>query len=450
MGKLFGKNGIKGIAVTEFTCETAMHIGTALVRVLSGESKDNRAKFLIAKDTRSSSDALESALCAGICSAGADAELLGEIPVSALAWNIREKGADGGIMITASHSNADMNGVKLFSANGYRLDEDTEAEIERLVTDLPENELHIQLKEYGKVTQCDNAVESYIERLEEIANADLKGLKIAVDCANGCTSSIAGGLFESLGAEVFVMGNSPDRTNINTSGSMHMESLMEFVVENKCSCGIAFDGSGERCLAVDENGSLVDGDIIIALCARSMKKHNKLNNNTIIATQANNLGLIQFAKANKIKVVDAPVGERSMVQKMLECDCSIGGDPAGHIIFPDEMPDADGMLTGIKLLEILKKSGETLSNLSSVIEKFPQVMLNVPIAKKFCEVWKNNNAITDVIDKYETELGDEGRIIIRETGREPVVRIRVEGKNFSIINNMAIKIAETIKEHTEM
>lgn len=446
MGKLFGKNGIKGTAITEFTCETAMHIGSAVVRVLS---KDGRAKFLIAKDTRSSSDALESALCAGICSAGADAELLGEIPVSALAWNIREKGADGGIMITASHSNTDLNGIKLFSAKGYRLDEETEEEIERLVTDSTAEALHIQLKEYGRVIHCDNAIESYIERLSDIAHADLKGMKIAVDCANGCTSSIAGGLFRSLGAEVLVMGNSPDRTNINTSGSMHMESLMDFVIENKCVCGIAFDGSGERCLAVDENGSLVDGDIIIALCARNMKKHDKLNNNTILATQANNLGLIQFAKANNIEVVNAPVGERSMVQKMLECDCSIGGDPSGHIIFPDEMPNADGMLTGIKLLEILKKSGGTMSSLSSIIEKFPQVMLNVPIAKKFCEVWKNNKAITSIIEKFEDILGGEGRIIIRETGREPVIRIRVEGRDFSAINDMAIKIAETIKEHTE-
>lgn len=446
MGKLFGKNGIKGTAITEFTCETAMYIGIALVRVLS---KDSRAKFLIAKDTRSSSDALESAICAGICSAGADAELLGEIPVSALAWNIREKGADGGIMITASHSNTDFNGIKLFSARGYRLDEETEEEIERLVTESTVESLHIRLKEYGKVIHCDNAVESYIERLSEIAPADLKGLKIAVDCANGCTSSIAGGLFRNLGAEVLVMGNSPDRTNINTSGSMHMEALMDFVIENKCVCGIAFDGSGERCLAVDENGSLVDGDVIIALCSGAMKKHGKLNKNTILATHANNLGLIQFAKANDIEVVNAPVGERSMVQKMLECDCSIGGDPSGHIIFPDEMPNADGMLTGIKLLEILKKSGGTLSSLSDIIEKFPQVMLNVPIEKKFCEIWKNDKAIMGIIEKSEDILGDEGRIIIRETGREPVIRIRVEGRDFSEINNMAIKIAETIKEHTE-
>lgn len=446
MGKLFGKNGIKGTAITEFTCETAMHIGVATVRVLA---KDGRAKFLIAKDTRSSSDALESALCAGICSAGADAELLGAIPVSALAWNIREKCADGGIMITASHSNTDLNGIKLFSAKGYRLDEETEEEIERLVTGSAAEKLHIQLKEYGRVIYCDNAIESYIERLSEIAPADLKGLKIAVDCANGCTSSIAGGLFRNLGAEVLIMGNSPDRNNINTSGSMHMESLMDFVVENKCVCGIAFDGSGERCLAVDENGSLVDGDIIIALCARNMKKHGKLNNNTILATQANNLGLIQFAKADSIEVVNAPVGERSMVQKMLECDCSIGGDLSGHIIFPDEMPNADGMLTGIRLLEILKKSGETLSGLSDIIEKFPQVMLNVPIEKKFCEVWKNDKAITDIIEKSEDILGDEGRIIIRETGREPVIRIRVEGRDFSAINDMAIRIAETIKERTE-
>lgn len=443
MGRLFGKNGMKAAAITEFTCETAVSIGRAVADVLV---KDSKAKFLIAKDTRSSSDTFECALSAGICSTGADVELLGEIPVSALAWNIRTKGADGGIMITASHASADFNGVKLFSAKGYRLDEDTEEEIEKRITaSAKEN----PIKEYGRVFRCDNAIESYIERLSEIAKADLRGLKIAVDCANGCTSSIAGGLLKNLGAEVLIMGNTPDGTNINTSGSMHMENLMDFVYENKCVCGIAFDGAGERCLAVDENGSLVDGDIIIALCARSMKRHDTLNKNTVLATQANNLGLIQFARANGIEIVNAPVGERSMVQKMLECDCSIGGDPSGHIIFPDEMPNADGMLTAVKLLEILKKSGETMSSLSSVIEKFPQVMLNVPIAKKFCEVWKNDKAITSIIEKFEGILGGEGRIIVRETGREPVIRIRVEGRDFSAINDMAIKIAETIKERTK-
>ncbi|MCM1132369.1 MAG: phosphoglucosamine mutase [Ruminococcus flavefaciens] len=447
MGKIFGKNGMKGIAVTEFTCEFAMQVGRALAFILS--AKDRKSKFLIAKDTRSSSDALESALCAGICSCGADVELLGEIPAAALAWNIREKGADSGIMITASHVNTDFNGLKLFASNGYRLGDEAEDEIERLITESPQDIAPVQRKEYGRVIRCENAVESYIERLEEIAKADLSGLKIAVDCGNGCTSTIAEGLFKNLGAEVVAMGNKPDRTNINTSGSIHIESLMDFVVENKCVCGLAFDGSGERCLAVDENGSLVDGDIIIALCARSMKKRDKLNNNAILATQANNLSLIQFAKANNIEVVSAPVGERSMIQKMLECDCSIGGDPSGHIIFPDDMPNADGMLTGIRLLEILRKSGETMSSLSAIIEKFPQVMLNVPIGRKFCEIWKNDKVITSLIEEFEGILGDDGRIIVRETGREPVIRIRIEGRDFSAINDMAMKIAETIKERTQ-
>lgn len=446
MGKIFGKNGMKGMAVTEITCELMIKVGRAVTSVLSG--KDNKAKFLIAKDTRSSSDALESALCAGICSAGADAELLGEIPVSALAWNVREKGADGGIMITASHVNTDFNGIKLFSSKGFRLDDETEEEIERLIMEAPQEIAPVQLKEYGRVIQCENSVGSYIEHLEEVAKADLKGLKIAVDCGNGCTSAIAEGLFKNLGAEVVVMGNKPNRTNINTSGSIHIESLMEFVVENECVCGIAFDGSGERCLAVDENGSLVDGDIIIALCAREMKNNDKLNNNAILATHANNLSLIQFAKANDIEVVSAPVGERSMIQKMLECGCSIGGDPSGHIIFPDDMPNADGMLTGIKLLEILKKSDKTMSSLSEIIEKFPQVMLNVPIKKKFCEIWKNDKVIVKLIEECEDILGDDGRIIVRETGKEPVIRIRIEGRDFSAINDMAMKIADTIKERT--
>ncbi|MDE7365109.1 MAG: phosphoglucosamine mutase [Ruminococcus sp.] len=447
MSKIFGKNGIRGLAVTEFTCEFAMQIGRAVNAVLS--EKDRKAKFFIAKDTRSSSDVIELALCTGLCSVGADVELLGEVPVAVLAWNIREYGADGGIMVTASHANNDVNGIKLFSPKGFRLDANSENEIERIITKNPEEIAPVQLKEYGKVTYNENVIENYINRLKDVAEVNLKGLKIAVDCGNGCTSTLAEGVFKFFGAEVFIMGNKPDGTNINTSGSIHIEKLMEFVEDNKCDCGIAFDGSGERCLAVDESGNIIDGDIIIALCAMDMKENDKLNNNTIIATQANNLGLIQFAKAYDISVIPAPVGERSMIQKMVECDCCIGGDPSGHIIFLDDMPSADGMLTGLKLLDILKKSGKKMSELAEIVEKLPQVMLNVPIEKKYREIWKNDRAITSLIEELEEILGNDGRIIVRETGREPIIRIRIEGKNFSDINSMALQIATTIKERTQ-
>ncbi len=444
MGRIFGKNGIRGLAVTEITCELAMQIGRAAAKIMA--APNGRTKILIGRDIRHSADTIEAAVCAGICSAGADAELLGEIPASALAWHIRKREAQGGIMITASHVGAEFNGIKLFSSYGYRLRDDREEEIERLILDAPDEIKPVQLKRYGSIIRCESAVEEYIEHILEIAPADLSGLKIAIDCANGCASHTAERLFTKLGADVTMLGNTPDGFNINTSGSTRIDALMEYVAENKLDCGIAFDGSGERCLAVDENGCLVDGDVIIAACAGYMQKQGILRNNSILVTQANNMGLIRFARENGIGTAAAPTGERGMMRRMLECGFSIGGDPSGHIIFPDDMPAADGQLTGIRLLEAMKAAEKKMSELAEIIEKCPQVMLNVPIENKYREVWKNNRTITSMIDEFESILGDEGRVIVRETGAEPVIRIRIEGRDFSAINTMALSLADTIKE----
>lgn len=444
MGRIFGKNGIRGLAVTEITCELAMQIGRAAAKIMA--APNGRTKILIGRDIRHSADTIEAAVCAGICSAGADAELLGEIPASALAWHIRKREAQGGIMITASHVGAEFNGIKLFSSYGYRLRDDREEEIERLILDAPDEIKPVQLKRYGSIICCESAVEEYIEHILEIAPADLSGLKIAIDCANGCASHTAERLFTKLGADVTMLGNTPDGFNINTSGSTRIDALMEYVAENKLDCGIAFDGSGERCLAVDENGCLVDGDVIIAACAGYMQKQGTLRNNSILVTQANNMGLIRFARENGIGTAAAPTGERGMMRRMLECGFSIGGDPSGHIIFPDDMPAADGQLTGIRLLEAMKAAEKKMSELAEIIEKCPQVMLNVPIENKYREVWKNNRTITSMIDEFESILGDEGRVIVRETGAEPVIRIRIEGRDFSAINTMALSLADTIKE----
>ncbi|MBQ9140092.1 MAG: phosphoglucosamine mutase, partial [Ruminococcus sp.] len=246
MGRIFGKNGIRGLAVTEITCELAMQIGRAAAKIMA--APNGRTKILIGRDIRHSADTIEAAVCAGICSAGADAELLGEIPASALAWHIKKREAQGGIMITASHVGAEFNGIKLFSSYGYRLRDDREEEIERLILDAPDEIKPVQLKRYGSIICCESAVEEYIEHILEIAPADLSGLKIAIDCANGCASHTAERLFTKLGADVTMLGNTPDGFNINTSGSTRIDALMEYVAENKLDCGIAFDGSGERCL----------------------------------------------------------------------------------------------------------------------------------------------------------------------------------------------------------
>lgn len=446
MGRMFGRDGMRGIAVTELTCELALQIGRAAAVVLAGHNSE-KTRILIGMDTRSSSDSIAAALCAGICSAGADAELIGEVPTPALAWLVKESGANGGIMVTASHINAEFSGIKLFSSYGHRLSDDREEEIERLILDAPGEIVPIPRRNYGKLTFSDKANEKYIAHMKEIADADLSGLKVAVDCANGCASATAKEIFTSLGAEVVLMGNAPDGSNINKDcGSTHIDALMRFAVEKKCDCGIAFDGAAERCLAVDENGSIVDGDMIVAVCAKDMKERGTLRQNSIIFTQANNLGLLQFARTNTIGTSASSAGERSMIRRMLECGYSLGGDPAGHILFPDIMPSADGQLTGIRLLDVLARSGKKLSELSAVIEKCPQVMLNVPIDKRFREVWKNDRAITGIIDEFEQILGEEGRVVVREVGAEPVIRILIEGRDFTTINTMALQIADTIKE----
>lgn len=445
MGRIFGKNGIRGLAVTEITCELAMQIGRAAAKILASP-KEGRTKLLIGRDMRHSADTIEAAVCAGICSAGADVELLGEVPTPALAWHIKQREAQGGIMITASHVGAEFNGIKLFSSYGYRLRDDREEEMERLILDAPDEIEPVQLKRYGSITRCENAAEEYIKHILEIAPADLSGLNIAIDCANGCASLTAERIFTELGAEVAMLGNTPDGLNINTSGSTRIDTLMEYVAENKCDCGIAFDGGGERCLAVDENGCLVDGDVIIAACAEYMQEQGTLRNNSILVTHANNMGLIRFAREKGIGTAAAPTGERSMMRRMLECGFSIGGEPSGRILFPDDMPSADGQLTGIRLLEVLKSSEKKMSELSEIIEKCPQVMLNVPIENKYREVWKNNRTITSMIDEFESILGDEGRVIVRETGIEPVIRIRIEGRDFSAINTMALQIADVIRQ----
>ena len=444
MGRIFGKNGIRGLAVTEITCELAMQIGRAVAKVMS--SANGTTKILVGRDVRNSADAIEAAVCAGLCSAGADAELLGNVPTAALAWQIKEIGAQGGIMITASHVGSEFSGIKLFSSYGYRLRDDRENEIERLILDVHEEIDPVQLKRYGSVIRRENVVEDYIEHIIELADADLSGLKIAVDCANGCASYTAEQIFTRLGAEVVMLGDKPDGFNINTSGTSKIDPLMDCVIENGCDCGIAFDGSGERCLAVDENGCLADGDVIIAVCAGYMQKNETLRNNSILVTHANNIGLIRFARENGIGTSTAPTGERSIMRRMVECGFSIGGDPAGHIIFPDDMPTADGQLTGIRFLKAVKASEKRVSELAGIIEKCPQVMLNVPIENRYREVWKNNRTITNLIDEFESILGDEGRVIVRETGIEPVIRIRIEGRDFSAINTMMLQLAETIRE----
>ena len=446
MGRLFGTDGARGIAITELTCELAMQIGRAAANVLTKHSS-HRPKILIGKDTRISSDILEAALCAGICSVGADAEILGVVPTPAVAYLVRKCEADAGVMISASHNSVEFNGIKLFSSTGYKLSDEIEAEIEALILDTPEKMQLVSGTDVGKISHYENAAQDYISYVESSIQTKPEGLRVAIDCANGSSSATAQELFTRLGAEVLLIHAQPDGTNINENcGSTHMEDLMQFVVENHCDIGLAFDGDADRCLAVDETGEMVDGDKLIAIAAKAYQEQGRLKQNAVVVTVMSNLGFTYFAKAQNIKMITANVGDRYVLEKMLDGGYNIGGEQSGHIIFLDEMTTGDGQLSGAKILEILKSSGKKMSELAGVMEKFPQVMVNVKIPNHRKENWKNDSEITDLIDRKETELGDAGRILVRESGTEPLIRVMIEGKDFNQINAMAMEISEKIRE----
>ncbi len=446
MGRLFGTDGARGIAITELTCELAMQIGRAAAMVLTKHSS-HRPKILIGKDTRISSDILEAALCAGICSVGADAQILGVVPTPAVAYLVKKCSADAGVMISASHNSVEFNGIKLFSSTGYKLSDEIEEEIEALILDHPEQISLVDGTDVGSITYYADAAEEYIAYVDSCIAAKPEGLRVALDCANGSASATAKTLFERLGAQVMLIHAEPDGTNINKDcGSTHIEDLMEFVVENQCDIGLAFDGDADRCLAVDETGELVDGDKLIAICAKAYKDQGKLKANAVVVTVMSNLGFTHFAKAEGLKMITANVGDRYVLEKMLDGGYNIGGEQSGHIIFLDEMTTGDGQLSGAKVLEILKASGKKMSELAGVMEKFPQVMINVKIPNHQKENWKNDSEITDLIDRKEQILGDAGRILVRESGTEPLIRVMIEGKDFTQINDMAMEISEKIRE----
>ncbi len=448
MGRLFGTDGARGVAITELTCERAMQIGRAAAMVLT-QKTHHKAKILIGKDTRISSDILEAALVAGICSTGADAVILGVVPTPAVAYLVKMREADAGVMISASHNSAEFNGIKLFAGTGYKLSDDIEEEIETLILDTPEK-ITAELKnggEVGTVTTDKNSQWDYIRYIMKTIDCDLSGVRVAVDCANGSASVTAERLFGGLGATVYLMNCTPDGTNINEKcGSTYLDNISNFVKEKKCHLGVAFDGDADRCLAVDENGAIVDGDKLIAIFAKSMRDKGTLKKNTAVVTVMTNLGFTHFAKANNINMVTTKVGDRYILEQMISGGYSLGGEQSGHIIFSDYASTGDGQLTAVQLLGIIKENDVKLSTLSALMDRYPQVMINVKITPKWKESWKNDSEIEEIIASNQKKLGSSGRILVRESGTEPLIRVMIEGRRFDVINEMAIEIADKIKE----
>lgn len=445
MGRLFGTDGARGIAITELTCELAMQIGRALAVVMGAGS--HRPAVVVGKDTRSSSDVLEAALCAGICSAGADALLIGVLPTPAVAYLVQESGAAAGVMISASHNSVEFNGIKLFSGDGYKLSDDLEARIEALILDRPEELSVVSGTSVGRIMRYQNAADLYVSHLESLVPTRLDGMRIAIDCANGSASPVAAAFFTRLGAQVQVLHADPDGGNINAAcGSTHIGGLMEYVAGGGFDVGLAFDGDADRCLAVDETGDLVDGDKLIAIVAKAYKDAGLLKNNAVVVTVMSNLGFTHFAKEAGIRKITSNVGDRYVMEKMLDGGFNLGGEQNGHIFFLDDATTGDGLLSGAKILEIVRNSGKKMSELAGIMKRYPQVMINVRIPHYQRENWKNDEVITRLIDQREEELGEDGRILVRESGTEPLIRVMIEGSDFNRINAIAMEISEKIRE----
>ena len=446
MGRLFGTDGVRGIAVTELTCELALQIGKALTSSLR-ERGSNHPRVIVGKDTRLSSDVLEAAFCAGICAAGGDAICIGVIATPGVAYTVKSRGADAGAMISASHNSMEFNGIKLYGRDAFKLTEERIAVIESKILDHPEQLRLVSGSAIGRIIHDTQAREEYISYLARLISCRLDGLHIAVDCANGAASTTAQELFTRLGAKVDVLFAQPDGLNINAGcGSTHIDRLMDHVASTDCQVGLAFDGDGDRCLAVDETGELVDGDKMIAIFAKSLKEQGRLQRNSVVVTVMSNLGFTYFAKEAGIRRITANVGDRFVLDKMLDGGFNLGGEQNGHIFFLDDATTGDGQLAGLRLLELMHTKHCRLGELACIMKRFPQVMINVRIPNYLRENWKNDEEITRLIDRHEEELGEAGRILVRESGTEPLIRVMIEGKDFNQINRIAMDISEKIRE----
>ena len=446
MGRLFGTDGARGIANSELTCETAMNIGRAAAYVLT-EKTTEKPKVLIGKDTRVSSNMLEMALAAGLCSVGADVVLVGFVPTPAIAFLVKDREADAGIMISASHNPCEYNGIKIFDGNGYKLPDALEEEIETLVLDDMSPVNFPVGGDVGSVFERYDYVDLYIDHLVRSVKADLTGLKIAIDCANGCASYTAEKLFKKLGADVHMMHDSPNGVNINAHcGSTHMEDLIDYVNGHEVDLGLAFDGDSDRCLAVDENGKLIDGDKMIAVFALDMKKKGILKDDAAVVTVMTNLGFKHFAEKNGINVIETKVGDRYVLEEMVRHEYQIGGEQSGHIIFRRYATTGDGQLSGAMLAAILSDSGKSASELASVMTVLPQTLVNINASPELKAKLDSDGDIAAAIENVRKTLGKRGRILVRASGTEPLIRVMLEGEDIVEIKKLAKQVARVIEE----
>lgn len=447
MGRMFGTDGVRGVANVELTAELAYKLGRAGAYVLT--QKAHKPTIVVGMDTRISGDMLESALIAGICSVGAHAICVGIVPTPAVAYLTRFYNADAGIVISASHNPVEYNGIKFFNNNGYKLPDEVEDRIEELIAI---NLVHVPSPTGGNLgirEYKQDGLQDYIKFVKSTIGHDLTGLKIAMDCAEGAAYIAGPQVFQELGAEVHVIHNNPNGKNINKKcGSTHMEELFSYTVEQGCDLGLAFDGDADRCLAVDEKGNYIHGDFMMTICAMDMKRQGELKRDTLVVTVMSNLGLDIACGAEGIKLAKTKVGDRYVLEEMIKEGYSIGGEQSGHIIFLDHNTTGDGLLTALKLASVLKRSGKKMSELTSVMKELPQVLVNARVSNEKKNVYTSDAEILGEIDKIEKALHGVGRVLIRPSGTEPLVRVMLEGENQQEIDKMAHELAELIQERS--
>jgi phosphoglucosamine mutase len=446
MTKYFGTDGVRGIANDELTPELAFRLGRIGSYVLTKDSQE-KPRVIVGRDTRISGHMLENALIAGILSTGVEVMTLGVISTPGVAYLTRVMNANGGVMISASHNPVEDNGIKFFGADGYKLTEEQEEEIEKLLNEQDDTLPRPTGSDVGSVMEYFEGGHKYIQYLKQSVEEDFTGIHVAVDCAHGATSTLATHVFADLDADISTMGASPNGLNINDGvGSTHPEKLAEFVIEKEANIGLAFDGDGDRLIAVDENGKIVDGDQIMYIIGRFLQSEGRLKQNTIVSTIMSNLGFYKALSEHGLTSVKTAVGDKYVVEEMVKGGYNLGGEQSGHIIFLDYNTTGDGLLTGLQLVNIMKATGRTLSSLASEMIIYPQELINVRVTDK--NAVTANERVARVIAEVETEMAGNGRVLVRPSGTEPLVRVMVEAPTIDDCKRHVERIVTVVK--TEM
>lgn len=446
MARLFGTDGVRGVANEELTPLMAMQLGQAGAYVLSKENA-HKPTIMVGCDTRISGDMLANALMAGACSVGANCVYVGVIPTPAVAYLTRKYKVDAGVVISASHNPVEFNGIKFFDGNGFKLPDALEDEIEELLKNNMQGVKFPIGPGVGKIKYRTDAREEYVNKAIQSVNVDLTGLKIVVDCAEGASYYTSVEALKELGGNIVSIHNNPDGTNINANcGSTHMEELQARVVYEKANVGLAFDGDADRMLAVDENGKIVDGDQIMAIVGNYLRSQGKLKKDTIVATVMSNLGFFLMAEKENLTVEQTKVGDRYVLERMKEIGASLGGEQSGHVIFLDENTTGDGLLSALHLLQVMVETGKPLSELATIMEVLPQALVNAKVANHKKDKYMEFPEIAQAIQDLENKYAGEGRVLIRPSGTEPLVRVMIEGKDINVIKDDAEMLAKLIQD----